>query len=374
MSKDNGHPLPVQPVAKPILCSPYEEPTEHWVYDSATGQAERVPGRRRAFYWYKTERVMSQQLRLGFVAEEESEELPLVIAPEHEPTAVFVKPRVGYEVGPPTMTGPGKFEKQDRQTYYQSTHLQTIAFEIARQIVTVLGGEEFQQPGLQGDPQLRGQSRHQLFPQVLRLVYAYIRRRVNFRGVDPRELGQQRYTQLIVERLLAAIKPDDGAGEAPLLPILNRYQPTGSTADVDFKTTRPCFVTTYSHINLVAADTARWEQSAAFRLEAAAQKGLVRFYARNDELGLMIPYDFLGTGHHYQPDFLVHLADGTTLVLEIKGQESEQDRAKHAAARRWIEAVNNWGQLGRWAFHVCKDPQVLEQALGQIARGNSRGT
>ena len=199
---------------------------------------------------------------------------PLVIAPEREPTAVFVKPRVGYQMGQPSLSGPGEFQVQDRQAYYASTHVQTIAFEIARQIVTVLDGAEFQNPALKGDPKLRGQSRHQLFPQVLRLVYAYIEQRVNCRGVDPRELGQERYTQLIVERLLAAIKPDDDAGEAPLLPILNRYQPTGSTAQVDFKTTRPCFTTVYSHINLVAADTARWEQSAAFRLEAAAQQGL----------------------------------------------------------------------------------------------------
>jgi len=292
----------------------------------------------------------------------------LVIAPEHEPTAVFVKPRVGYEIGHPSLAGPGEFQMQDRQAYYASTHVQTIAFEITRQIVTVLGGAEFQNPALKGDPQLRGQSRHQLFPQVLRLVHAYIQQRVDCRDVDPCELGQERYTQLIVERLLAAIKPDDGAGEAPLLPILNRYQPTGSTAEVDFKTTRPCFVTTFSHINLVAADTARWEQSAAFRLEAAVQKGLAQCYARNDELGVLIPYDFLGTSQHYQPDFLARLADGTTLVLEIKGQETEQDRAKHAAAKRWIAAVNNWGHLGRWAFQVCQDPQMLERELSQSGR------
>ncbi|RLC87643.1 MAG: hypothetical protein DRI37_06030 [Chloroflexi bacterium] len=293
---------------------------------------------------------------------------PLVIAPEHEPTAVFVKPRVGYEIGYPSLAGPGEFQVQDRQAYYASTHMQTIAFEIARQIVTVLGGAQFDNPALKGDPQLRGQSRHQLFPQVLRLVHAYVQRRVDYRDIDPRELGQERYTQLIVERLLAAIKPDDGAGEAPLLPILNRYQPTGSTAEVDFKTTRPCFVTTFSHINLVAADTARWEQSAAFRLEAAVQKGLAQCYARNDELGLLIPYDFLGMSQHYQPDFLVRLTNGTMLVLEIKGQETEQDRAKHAAAKRWIAAVNNWGNLGRWAFQVCKDPQTLERELSQSAR------
>lgn len=51
------------------------------------------------------------------------------------------------------------------------------------------------------------------------------------------------------------------------------------------------------------------------------------------------------------------------LVLEIKGHEDEQDRAKHQAAKRWMAAVNNWGQLGRCVFHVCKDPQVLGKEL-----------
>ena len=33
--------------------------------------------------------------------------------------------------------------------------------------------------------------------------------------------------------------------------------------------------------------------------------------------------------------------------------------------------VNNWGRLGRWAFHVCKDPQTLG---GQIAALIGSGT
>jgi len=50
------------------------------------------------------------------------------------------------------------------------------------------------------------------------------------------------------------------------------------------------------------------------------------------------------------------LTDGTTLILEIKGYEDEEDREKHTAARRWVEAVNRWGQLGRWGFAVCREP------------------
>ncbi len=54
---------------------------------------------------------------------------------------------------------------------------------------------------------------------------------------------------------------------------------------------------------------------------------------------------------------------GLIVVLEIKGMLTEEDKAKHEAARRWIAAVNNWGKLGRWTFHVCRDPQLLEREL-----------
>jgi type III restriction enzyme len=254
---------------------------------------------------------------------------PLRIEPEIEPTSVFVKPRVGYERGAPSLAGPGQFEEQDRHAYYQSTHLQTIEFEIARQIVATLVGNGGQNPARDGAPKMPLQSRHQLFPQVLRLVCAYVDRRIDFRGVDPRELGQQKYLERVIERLVDAIRPDESQGEPPLLPIPNRYKPTGTTADVDFTTTRPCFTTTYSHINLVAADTARWEQSAAFRLEQAVLKGSARFYARIDQLGFTIPYEFMGVNHYYEPDYLVRLQNGVALVLEIKGMETEKDRAKH---------------------------------------------
>jgi type III restriction enzyme len=291
---------------------------------------------------------------------------PLRIAPEHEPTAVFVKPRVGYQVGAATLDGPGEMQEQTREAFYASTHIQTIEFEIARRIVDQVSSQA-QSPNSGGKPRLGLQSRHQLFPQVLRLVHAYVDRRVDCRGVDPRELGQERYVQLIVGRLVAAIEPDKSQGEPPLMPLLNRYKPIATTAGVDFKTVQPCFSTQHSHINMVAADTARWEQSAAFRLEQAALRGLVKFYARNDQLNFTIPYEFYGVSYVYEPDFLVHLRNDKTLVLEIKGMETEQDRAKHEAAHRWKSAVNNWGELGQWEFHVNKDPQVLGQELEWLA-------
>ena len=56
--------LPIQPVDRPIICSPYEEPQDHWHYDRQSGQPPRRGFRRDAGYWYRTEKVGSVQQSL----------------------------------------------------------------------------------------------------------------------------------------------------------------------------------------------------------------------------------------------------------------------------------------------------------------------
>jgi type III restriction enzyme len=96
------------------------------------------------------------------------------------------------------------------------------------------------------------------------------------------------------------------------------------------------------------------------------------FYAKNDHLDLLIPYEYFGVEHNYIPDYLVRMANGVTLLLEIKGQEDNQDNAKHDSARRWISAVNNWGKLGTWDLHVCRNPQMLERELQYVLSGRAK--
>jgi type III restriction enzyme len=88
-------------------------------------------------------------------------------------------------------------------------------------------------------------------------------------------------------------------------------------------------------------------------------------------MGLTIPYEYMGIDHAYEPDFLVRLSNSVTVVLEIKGFEDDQTKAKHTAANRWVEAVNNWGQLGRWAFHVCRNPQLLDKEVEFLSRSST---
>ena len=104
-----------------------------------------------------------------------------------------------------------------------------------------------------------------------------VRRKVNFQGENPCELGLQKYVERIVERLRDGILPDGAEGKPPLLPLLNRYTEIGTAGEVDFRTTRPVWSTQHSHIDQVVADTKTWESSTAFRLEQCVEHGSVRF-------------------------------------------------------------------------------------------------
>ncbi len=295
--------------------------------------------------------------------------------PEYTPIAVFLEAAAGYQVGNISIGRPGGFIRQDRQQYYQQTHIQTIKFEIAKQIVYKLVGDKWNAPDPESNPELRLISRHRLFPQVYRYVDKYVETKVDFRDCNPCELGHQKYVMLIVDRLMTAILPDKTQGEVPLLPILYRYKPIGTSADVDFFTTRRCNGTQRSHVNLVVLDTATWESSACFYLESS---DVVKYYVRNDHLGLSIPYENLGRTHYYEPDFIVRLKNSVNLLLETKGYSRQEESLKIEAARRWVAAVNNWNrerlgdpeQQGRWMFHVCRDPQLLKGELEAIGSKN----
>ena len=80
-------------------------------------------------------------------------------------------------------------------------------------------------------------------------------------------------------------------------------------------------------------------------------------------------YDFLGVRHYYYPDFLIRYKthDGKlTVILEVKGYESEQDRQKKTAAERWVKAINYHGGYGKWELVECKDPRTVDKILNGL--------
>ena len=151
------------------------------------------------------------------------------------------------------------------------------------------------------------------------------------------------------------------------MPIIERFRPIGSTSEVLFRTVRPCVGTTRSHISHVVLDAPRWEHSAAYQLERIPE---VISYARNDHLDFTIPYEWQGVRHEYRPDYLIRWrspgGSEVKVILEMKGFETEQDRQKEVAARRWVRAVNHHGEFGRWTFCLCRDPRRVEKAIRQV--------
>jgi type III restriction enzyme len=280
---------------------------------------------------------------------------PLTINIREAPTEVFVMPQVGIRDGSITSID-FETQKQDKQAYYDEWHLQKIQFMMAQYIANILTDqyEEFQ-----------AYSRHVLFPQIVNIVEEFCESKVDYHGEDKRELAIERYFRLAVEKLLGAIRPGavDNEAAPKILPRINRFTPKGSSDEVNFFTTRPCAPTTKSHVDQVVLDAETCEKCATYHLEAS---DAVDYYLRVDKSGFRIPYELLGVAHLYHPDFIVKLANGVNLVLEIKGFEREEDKAKHEAARRWCEAVSNWGKMGKWQFHVSKEPNQIQANLNTL--------
>ena len=144
-------------------------------------------------------------------------------------------------------------------------------------------------------------------------------------------------------------------------PVFDPERPIGSTGDMrPWFTGKPCEHTQRSHINFCVYDST-WEAAESFQIENSPN---VRAWVKNDHLGFEILYIYGGIVRKYRPDFLIRLASDEMLILEVKGQETGQDRAKHAAAEEWVQAVTAHGGFGRWRFAVSYASADLADLLG----------
>lgn len=147
-----------------------------------------------------------------------------------------------------------------------------------------------------------------------------------------------------------------------LEPIFDEDSPIGSTRYMrTWYTTKPCFPTMRSQISHVVGDSG-WEGYAANVFETSP---LVEAYSKNDHLGFQVYYLWNGARRRFIPDFLVRLTSGKTLVLEIKGEDSEQNKAKRAALAAWVEGVNQKGGFGRWCWDVAFEPAQVHDILAK---------
>jgi len=151
-----------------------------------------------------------------------------------------------------------------------------------------------------------------------------------------------------------------------LEPVFDPERPIRSTGDMrPWYTGRPCERTKRSHINFCVYDS-RWEAQAAFELDRSPH---VTAWAKNDHLGFEILYLWKGVVAKYRPDYLVRLAGGTNLVLEVKGRDAEREQAKRRFLDEWVAAVNAHGGFGKWAWDVALEPADAPEVIERRAAG-----
>lgn len=149
-----------------------------------------------------------------------------------------------------------------------------------------------------------------------------------------------------------------------LEPVFCRDHPIRATGDMStWYTGKPCERTTKSHVNFCVYDSA-WEASDAYVLDHHPG---VAAWVKNDHLGFEVLYIYRGVVRKYRPDFLIRLSTGEMLILETKGQDSEQERVKRRFLDEWVNGVNAHGGFGRWRWDVALQPGEIKDILTRCA-------
>jgi len=211
-------------------------------------------------------------------------------------------------------------------------------------------------------------SREYLLAQVIRLVEAYIES--DKIRVDPALFNQDNLRRRIIitlhmssvaEHLKQAIHFENTEA---LVPVFDTERPIRATGDMlPWYTGKACEHTKRSHINMSVFDS-RWEASEAFELDRSPNVGA---WVKNDHLGFEITYSFRGIIRKFRPDYMVRLANGRMLVLEVKGQDNQEQQTKREFLAEWVRAVNAHGGFATWAADVSRHPTDIHAILSKHA-------
>ena len=214
-----------------------------------------------------------------------------------------------------------------------------------------------------------------LFGQLKRIARQWLDGYLDCKGgMYPAQLMYQELADTACERIFAAITRE-GIDSRPVKAVLDPYNPVGSTAHVNFNTTKTSRWEADSrrcHINWLVLDS-DWEGEFC---RVAESHPHVKAYVKNHNLGLEVPYRRGSEMRTYLPDFIVRIDDGRgdddllNLIVEIKGYRGEDAKDKKATMDTyWVPGVNHHGDYGRWAFAEFTDVSGMEAAFDRLIEG-----
>ena len=213
-----------------------------------------------------------------------------------------------------------------------------------------------------------------LFGQVKRIVREWLDGGyLVLKSVPLGVLGENGYLEIkdqAAERIFLACQRYEHGPKA-IKAILDPYNPKGSTRHVGFTTSKAVYATDprRSHVSHVVCDST-WEAELARVLETHAR---VVAFAKNQGLGLEVPYRDGSKPRRYIPDMVVRLDDGhgpedlLNLILETKGYRKGDAQLKAETMKTmWVPGVNNLGGYGRWAFAEFTDVFEIEGSFNEL--------
>lgn len=271
----------------------------------------------------------------------------LAIDPAMTPISAEIAPAVG---GAADMS---QVHAIDLERIPEGFRLQRLLFRAAHKALEEIAGQEFTG------------NREYLVVQLIRIIEQFF-------DSDKLEIPSLFHQEPLRKRILFALNIDaivahvvrfvHEQNRERITPVFDEDMPIGSTGFMrTWYTTKPCQPTLKSQISHVVHDST-WEKYTADLLETHEQ---VVAYAKNDHLNFHVLYMYNGVRRRYLPDFLIRLANGGTLVLEIKGQDSEQNRTKRAAMGAWVTAINDFGGFGQWRADVAFEPSRIQDILAE---------
>lgn len=269
---------------------------------------------------------------------------PLTLDPMQTPLSADIAPSL---TGAPNL---GMVSQIDLEKAVEDFRLQHLIFRAARKLY------------LQSADSFGGDKQY-LAVQLIRLVEQFL-------ASDKLDIPSLWHQDELRRRLLFALNMDTVVGHVSrfvreqnverLAAIFDESQPIGSTAQMRaWLTTKPCEPTLHSQISHAVYDSV-WEKAV---VDICEKEPLVSAWAKNDHLDFVVRYLWRGSSRNFIPDYLIRLGNGKTLILEIKGQDSEQNRAKRAAAEVWVNAVNEQGGFGQWCFDVVFEPAKIKDTV-----------
>lgn len=191
-------------------------------------------------------------------------------------------------------------------------------------------------------------------------------------GTFPAQVLYHQIAEMACNRIAAAITLTM-AGQNRTMAMLDAYNPTGSTRYVNFTTSKELRWQTDArrcHIHWVICDS-EWE---AEFCRVAEGHPRVLAYAKNQNLGLEVPYLMGSTPRRYLPDFILRIDDGApdplNLIVEIKGFRGEDAKEKaNTMHAYWVPGVNNLGRFGRWAFAEFTSVYEMQTDFDKLITG-----